>query len=90
MFVYDGSLTRDPAEQGLYVYRLDPTTFGMELLQKVEIASPSYLAFSPDKTRLYAVSRQNSLVGGEDKMAAYALDRTTGGLALINEVKGCQ
>lgn len=88
MFVYDGSLTRDTDKQGLYVYRLDPESYRMELVQKVAVSSPCYLAFSPDQTRLYAASRQNSLQGrGDDFLAAYALDRRTGRLELLNTAK---
>lgn len=85
MLVYVGSLTADPTHQGIFVYRLDPATGSMALVQQVEIASPGYLAFSPDRTTLYAASRGNTAGGGEhDLLAAYAIDPQSGRLHLLD------
>ena len=85
MFVYAGSLTADRAQQGIFVHTLDPATGTTEFVQKIWIASPGYLAFSPDRTRLYAASRGNTVDGGKhDLLAAYTLDRQSGRLALLD------
>jgi 6-phosphogluconolactonase len=83
MFVYVGSLTADRAQQGIFVYTLDLATGAMDLIQRLEIASPGFLAFSPDRTRLYAASRGNTVDGGEHDLAvACTIDRQSGRLAL--------
>src|SRR4051812_43159680 len=85
MFVYAGSLTADRAQQGIFVYTLDPATGALDLVQRNEIASPGFLAFSPDRTRLYAASRGNTVDGGEHDLAvAYAIDRQSGRLELLD------
>src|SRR5579871_3179213 len=85
MFVYVGSLTADRAQQGIFVYTLDPASGAMDFIQRVEIASPGYLAFSPDRTRLYAASRGNTVDGGEhDLLAGYTVDRKSGRLEPLN------
>jgi 6-phosphogluconolactonase len=85
MFVYAGSLTADRAQQGIFLYRLDPATGAMDFIQRIEISSPGYLAFSPDRTRLYAASRGNTVDGGKHDLAvAYAVDRQSGRLELLD------
>jgi len=85
MFVYVGSLTADRAQQGIFVYTLDPATGAMDFVQRVEIASPGFLAFSADRTRLYAASRGHTVNGGEHDLAvAYALDQQSGRLELLD------
>ena len=88
MFVYDGTFIPEAERQGLYVYRMDPISHRMEQIQRFDIASPAYLAFSPDKTRLYAASRHNTRHGADhDLLAAFSIDRETGLLDLLNTVK---
>jgi 6-phosphogluconolactonase len=88
MLVYVGSLTSDRERQGIFVYQLDAATGVMDFIQRVEIASPGYLAFSPDRTRLYAASRGNTANGGEhDLLAAYAIDPGSGRLEALNTVR---
>src|SRR3954468_13356043 len=85
MFVYVGSLTADRAQQGIFVYTLDPATAALEFVERVAIASPGFLAFSPDRTKLYAASRGNTVEGGEHDLAvAYAIDRQSGRLELLD------
>lgn len=85
MFVYAGSLTSDKAQQGIFVYTLDPASGALSLIERVEIASPGFLAFSPDRTKLYAASRGHTVDGAKDDLAvAYAVDRQSGRLQLLD------
>src|SRR3954454_18385395 len=87
MFLYAGSLTANREQQGIFLYQLDPATGAMDLIQRTDIPSPGFLAFSPDRTRLYAASRGHTVDGGKhDLLAAYAIDRQSGLLELLDTI----
>jgi 6-phosphogluconolactonase len=82
VFVYVGTYTAPPAgrAEGIYVYRFDPDTGTLGLVQTVSsIANPSFLALDPHQRCLYAVSE-----GGEGGVSAFARDPQTGELRPLN------
>jgi 6-phosphogluconolactonase len=73
--------------EGIYVYRLDLSSGGMELVAKaIGITNPSYLAFDSTQRFLYAV---NELKTYEDRptgtVSAFAVDPGTGRLEFLNK-----
>jgi 6-phosphogluconolactonase len=74
--------------QGLYVYSYERGTNEFTLLQTLpEIIGPNFLALHPSGTYLYSV---NAITGEDgkrqDAVSAFAIDRTTGLLTLLNQV----
>jgi 6-phosphogluconolactonase len=72
--------------EGIYVYRLDPSSGGLEFVSKtIGITNPSYLAFDTTQRFLYAV---NELKTFEDKptgtVSAFSVDAATGKLEFLN------
>src|SRR5436190_5846109 len=79
--MYVGTYTRAPSK-GIYAYRYSsagvaPTSIGLV----AETENPSFLAIHPNQRFLYAV---NELAGGT--ISAFAIDRNTGTLTLLNRV----
>ena len=86
MFVYFGTYTGEKS-QGIYRARLDlaaGTVSEPELAATV--TSPSFLALAPDKRHLYAANEMGKF---GDKptgaVSAFAIDRATGALTLLNQ-----
>jgi 6-phosphogluconolactonase len=86
-WVYIGTYTSKGGSEGIYRCELDVKTGALSkpgLAAKV--ASPSFLAVSPDNKFLYAVSET---AGGknnnEGTVTAYAIDATTGRLEKLND-----
>ena len=86
MFVYVGTYTGPGQGEGIYVYRLDPSSGALTHVQTVtEVDNPSFLTLHPRLSLLYAVSesgRGDERTGGN--IAAFAVDRTTGTLTALN------
>ena len=81
--VYVGTYTRHGRAEGIYVYRFESGTGELVHVQTVaEVPDPSYLAISSDGGVLYAV---NELIPN-GAVSAFAVDRNTHALALINTV----
>ena len=82
MFAYVGSYTtaqRKARGDGIHAFRVDPVSGTWTHVQHVgELTNPSFLALSPDQRFLYSVH------GDEDYATAFALDRTTGQVKLLN------
>ncbi len=85
-FVYVGTYTRRGSE-GIYVYRLDPSTGALELAGKAAgIANPSFLALDPTRRYLYAVNELGTYAGRPGgAVSAFAIDAQTGALTLLNQ-----
>ena len=87
MFAYVGGYTtadRNGRGNGINVYRVDPVSGGWDLLQTVGgLENPSLFTLNRAGTRLYSVH------GGRDLMSAFAIDRGTGMLTLLNQTD-CQ
>jgi len=82
MFAYVGSRTtreRNARGDGISVYRCDPVTGALELVQVLgDLLNPSFLALNKAGDRLYAVH------GDSEEISAFAVDRSTGRIAFIN------
>lgn len=83
LFVYAGSYTgKGSSSKGITLLKMN-TAYGELKVEgtAAELASPSYLALSPDGTRLYAVSEE-----GQGVAAAYKVNKSTGALTKLNEL----
>jgi 6-phosphogluconolactonase len=88
-FVYVGTYTEEGSKsKGIYAYRFDPTTTEITAIGLVaETINPSFLAVHPNHRFLYAVNevgKYNDQSGGA--ISAFAIDRVTGKLTLLNQV----
>lgn len=88
LLVYIGTYTKTTSK-GIYVGRLDLETGRLgELTLAGESVNPSFLALSPDRRHLYAVSESaGSLYAGKPSgtVKAFAIDATTGLLSPVNQ-----
>ncbi|MDW8355887.1 MAG: lactonase family protein [Bryobacterales bacterium] len=85
--VYIGTYTRGESK-GIYAWRFDATSGRLtELGLAAEATNPSFLAVHPSARYLYAVSEIAEFSGQKSgAVNAYAIDRKTGRLALLNQV----
>lgn len=87
LFVYIGTYTKTTSK-GIYVARFDAGTGKLGApIMAAEAVNPSFLALSPDRRHLYAVSESagmdfNGKPGGA--VSAYTLTPSDGSLVLIN------
>jgi 6-phosphogluconolactonase len=84
--VYFGTYTGTKSK-GIYVSRLNPDTGHLSAPELVaEVTNPAFLAIHPNGRFLYAVNeiaRFQDQPGGS--VSAFAIDRSSGGLTLLNE-----
>lgn len=93
-FAYIGGYTRHGPPggagnaEGLSIFRINGQTGAARLLNVfVDIDSPSFIALSADKTRLYAVSEIDDYnKAGEGCVTAFAVNAQTGMLEKLNTV----
>lgn len=82
MFAYVGSRTtreRNARGDGISVYRCDPSTGALELVQvHGDLVNPSFLALNKAGDRLYAVH------GDCEEISAFVVDRPTGRIEFLN------
>ncbi|HEY0182936.1 MAG TPA: lactonase family protein [Rhodopila sp.] len=87
MFAYVGGYTtpdRDGRGNGINVYRVDEVSGGWTHLQHIGgLENPTLFTLTRDCSRLYSVH------GGRTLMSAFAIDRATGALSLLNQMD-CQ
>ena len=87
MFAYVGGYTtpdRNGRGDGIRAYRVDPVDGAWSLIQTVGgLDNPALFTLTRDSTRMYCVH------GGRNLMSAFAVDRATGMLTLLNQVD-CQ
>lgn len=87
MFAYVGGYTtpdRDGRGSGITVYRVDPQGGAWTLIQTIgNLENPSLFTLNRDNTRLYSVH------GGRNLLSAFAIDKSTGQLTLLNQID-CQ
>lgn len=83
--LYVGTYT-DGDSEGIYRCHMDADTGDLEIIEATGgIANPSFLAFHPDRTHLYAVSETTSFEDGPGGgVFAYAVDAAGGGLRSLN------
>jgi len=87
--MYIGTYTEEgSASKGIYAYRFDPesgelTSVGLG----AHSVNPSFLAVHPNHRFLYAVNELRTYDGQKSgALSAFAIDRATGKLTLLNEV----
>jgi 6-phosphogluconolactonase len=84
MYAYVGCYTtpdRDGRGDGIHVYRLNETGDQWTEIQHVGgLENPSLFTLRRDRSMLYAVH------GGRDLVSAFSIDRTSGGLTLVNQM----
>ncbi|MDF3058586.1 MAG: pgl 1 [Rariglobus sp.] len=87
LLVYVGTYTKT-SSKGIYVGRFDAETGRLgELTLAADVVNPSFLALSPDRRHLYAVSEgAGATYNGKPSgtVSAYAINPADGVLALIN------
>lgn len=90
-YISHGNPVSGSHSQGIYVSRFRPATGELTEAQlATRVSNPSFLAVSPDHRFLYAASEDPLSVGPardhESYVSAYAIDRKTGKLRLLNLV----
>jgi 6-phosphogluconolactonase len=88
-FVYVGTYTENGSEsKGIYVYRFDSATGRLTPIGlAAETTNPSFLAVHPNGRFVYAVNEVSNYKGEKSgAVSAFAIDRATGKLALLNQV----
>jgi 6-phosphogluconolactonase len=74
--------------KGIYLFQMDPST-GTLTLREVfaSDANPSWLAFDPSRTHLYAANETDTYQGASSgSVSAYSIDRSSGRLTPLNTV----
>jgi len=76
------------SSKGIYAYRFDASTGELTSLGlAAETPNPTFLAFHPNRKFLYAANEINNFEGrAEGSVAAFAIDASTGKLAVLNRV----
>lgn len=73
--------------QGIHIFEMNPATGALVPGEIVKSASnPAWLAFNRDRTRLYSANEVAAPDTGSGSVSAYAVDRATGQLTLLNSV----
>lgn len=90
-YISHGNPVSGSHSEGIYVSRFRPATGELTEAQlAAKMSNPSFLAVSPNQRFLYAVSEDPLSVGPardhESFVSAYAIDRKTGKLRLLNSV----
>jgi 6-phosphogluconolactonase len=87
--VYIGTYTEEgSASKGIYAYRFDPSTAELTSLGlAAQTVNPSFLAVHPSHRFLYAVNEVKNYASQKSgAVSAFAIDRASGKLTLLNEV----
>ncbi len=86
LLVYVGTYTAGKSE-GIYLYRLNQSSGELKHLAITKgVKDPSYLALAPSRSYLYAVNEVEEFAGKKSgALSAFAVDRTTGELRLLNQ-----
>jgi len=74
--------------QGIYLFEMHPSTGTLSQREVVpDDSNPSWLAFDPSRTHLYAARETADFQGANSgSVSAYSIDRSHGHLALLNTV----
>jgi 6-phosphogluconolactonase len=87
--VYVGTYTQEGStSKGIYAYRFDPDGGKLTSIGLVaQTINPSFLAVHPNHLFLYAVNEVGNYQGQKSgAVSAFAIDRATGKLTLLNQV----
>jgi 6-phosphogluconolactonase len=84
--LYVGTYT-GPKSKGIYEFRFDATKGSLdEVGLAAEVVNPSFLALSPDRKYLYAVSELGNDKRTNGFVSGFSIDSKSGALKLINKV----
>lgn len=74
--------------QGIYLFEFDPASGALSQRNLFPNASnPAWLSFNPARTHLYSANETNTYEGANSgSVSAYAIDRASGNLTLLNTV----
>lgn len=74
--------------KGIYIFELDPSTGALSQRELIpNTSNPSCLAFDPSRTHLYSANETQVFEGEKSgSVSAYAIDRSSGHLTLLNTV----
>ncbi len=74
--------------QGIYLFRMDPATGALsQSAIFADDSNPSWLAFDPSRTHLYAANETGNFEGAKSgSVSAFSIDRTNGHLTRLNTV----
>lgn len=86
---YIGTYTEGTQSKGIYAYRFDASTGqSTSLGLAAETVNPSFVALHPNGRFLYAVNElQNYQGSNSGGVSAFSIDRSTGRLTFLNEVR---
>ncbi|MFC7669329.1 lactonase family protein [Hymenobacter humi] len=86
-FVYVGTNVASEQEPTIFLYRLSPATGALTRVSAQRGgANPTYLTMDPAHRFLYAVNETQTFRGAKSGgVSAFAVDRRTGSLTLLNE-----
>ena len=83
--LYVGTYTSGKSE-GIYGYRMDAATGALTRFNSFKSVNPSFLAIDRSKRYLYAVNEVREFLGkASGGVSAFAIDRASGDLRLLNE-----
>ncbi len=83
--VYIGTFTHG-ASEGIYLYRLDPTSGALKFAGVTRAENPAFLALDPQGRCLYAVNESAEFKGRPGGgVAAFAIEPHTGALTPLNQ-----
>ena len=82
-----GNYTNNSDSKGVYVFRMDPTTGGLEFASTSrKVVDPGFVVMHPNGRNLYSVNEVNDFEGkGTGGVSAFAFDPATGQLTLLNQ-----
>ena len=85
ILAYVGTYT--PNGQGIYLFRASLATGALTQLKVFPTTNPSWLAFDPSRTHLYAANEISNFSGTTTgAVSAYSINRTNGDLTFLNIV----
>ncbi|MCB1021917.1 MAG: beta-propeller fold lactonase family protein, partial [Acidobacteria bacterium] len=84
LLAYVGAITDTHSGKGIYTFEVNTATGALTPITAYESGdqNPSWLAFHPDKTHLYAANS-----GKEGSLSSFSIDPATGALELLNTEK---
>jgi 6-phosphogluconolactonase (cycloisomerase 2 family) len=95
VFAYVGSYSSPQGPEGskgngsgIYLFQMEPSTGALEQLELFSADSnPSWLAFDPSRTHLYAANEASTFQGAHSgSVSAFSINRQNGHLTLLNTV----
>ena len=84
---YTGAIGNGGNGQGIYLYRMNASNGRLSLIKIAsEITNPSWIAFDPSRTHLYAVNEVSNFNGTNGSVSSFAVNRSNGDLVFLNSV----